>query len=802
MQAELISFFRRTFLRHNPRRFAVMQPETADRKYNDYPGELSDRQLAAHLAGRAAYAVPTAENGLAHLLPFDIDAGSEEAARALLNAAAKQGLWAFAQVDTTRGRGYVWLPFNDLTNTARVHSLGQQLLAQINCPKWKIENRATAEDTRLPFARHSWTNRRGMLLYQDGTSVNLDGNEATYAATLANFMVRYRENPTNLLPPPPEPLVHYNKGTLEPQSQGVTIHTYNATTDLVQLLEDYGAKPARGRGTRLYFCPFHNDRRASLLISKDGQRCKCLSTASNCSLSGHQYDAFNVYCIQHGYNPNDKEAIRAALRQINNKETQHTRSTGYRNSQYNCTRVFNTKQPYKNTEFYKTSELKKPYYHKMATENCDHIEQPLGSSVIIPETHKTSKSNTAIPHQLQNANSNNEKELETTPRNGQRIPTEHPKLPKSARRVLDYLRQQAVDYCRGKYHLAQVLDIDPRTVQRSLRRLEAEGLIIRYQRGHDGQTDIYHPTSTRRTTTYGEQDFNTPLNSALTATGGRHLPPTVVLESIPIVESLEAKRGGGFDHTAAPDEVAAYQDRADVFPDSRLNDTETHVSVLVEQAKDGVLLGPAGAIVYPGGAAYVPPEAEDWYAMLPPDVRGEVCTLAYQIDPEPVQLPSTPATSEYVPVEPPKPKRRRKQETYIDPGKLRGRIIAAERKAAKLEAEKTAKARAQARAIRREVDRLKLRFKMQQERQYSAEEAEQWQPPAPPARDDKHIGQDEHEGTSTTAELPPLTSSAEPGPNWPYLKRLYQIGEMAGIERHCILTRVLFADVLHVLQCL
>ena len=48
---DFVRRFRALFLRHDPARFAVMLPQNADRKYNDYQGKLTDAQIAAHLAG-------------------------------------------------------------------------------------------------------------------------------------------------------------------------------------------------------------------------------------------------------------------------------------------------------------------------------------------------------------------------------------------------------------------------------------------------------------------------------------------------------------------------------------------------------------------------------------------------------------------------------------------------------------------------------------------------------------------------------------------------------------------------------
>ena len=314
MLSDLVAFFRRAFLRHAPQRYAVMQPQSADRKYDDFPGSLADRQIAAHLEGRAAYAVPYAEAGLAHLLAFDVDAGGLEAHHALMDAATARGLWAFATYDPARGRGYVYVPFADLVNAQRLHALGEQLITEASRPGtptsgWKIENRATAEDTRLPFARHTWTKQRGILILPTGQLADLD-TDARLEAILTRFAAIYRENPTEGLPPPPEaPQARETRPT--PSGPGVTIASYNASTDLVQLLDHYGARRAKGQGARLYFCPLHGDDHASLLISRDGRTCHCLSKGSGCALGEHQHDAFNVFCAAERLTPQQ------ALRRLN-----------------------------------------------------------------------------------------------------------------------------------------------------------------------------------------------------------------------------------------------------------------------------------------------------------------------------------------------------------------------------------------------------------------------------------------------------------------------------------------------------
>lgn len=670
MQAEIIAFFRGAFLRHGPQRYAVMQPQNADRKYDDHAGTITDRQLAAHLDGRTAYAVPTAQDGLASFLPLDIDAGGERAARALLDAAHARGLWAFAQVDPARGRGYVWMPFDDLTSAERIHALGAELIAQVQRPGDRIENRATAEDTRLPFARHAWTARRGQLVTQDGASADLDG--ADFADVLAAFATLYRENPTSQLPPPPERVPEAPRRRQDaPNGSGVTIDAYNAATDLVSLLDRYGATPARGQGARLYFCPFHSDAHASLLVSRDGAHCKCLSAGSDCPLSAHQNDAFNVFCIAERLTPAQ------ALRRLNSHpDTPRTRPAPRKPPQ----------------------------------------EQRSAPSGIIPTPRIASDA--VRPSQEAAA------EPETT--------GEH--LPKTARRILDVIREAHGHYWRGVPHLARLLDCDPRTVQRSLRRLERARLIERQERGRDGHTDVYRIRQ-----------------------GGRQLPPTVDIK-ITVHEELEEAGRGGIVAAATVEEAP---------PAGLPRRTPEHPPII---DTDGLQHGPGGAVAYVGGAAYIPPQAEQWYSALqqaetPPATPQEPEAVQVEI---PTQEPPTA----------PAPKRRRNRTPSapaLDLARLPGRIIAAERKAAKLE-RGNAREKAQARAIRRSAEAM--------QRQLERSRASAAEGPRPEGDQAERQADAPPRPTPTTA--PP---SSLPGVDWVYLERLARIGDVRPIETHCTLCR-------------
>ena len=96
-----VAFFRRAFLRHAPRRYAIMlTPDEAQRlgqKYMERRGMITDTMITRHLAGAMTLAAPAAVDHRAHLLPLDIDAGGIAALHALLAETKLRDLWAFGQ---------------------------------------------------------------------------------------------------------------------------------------------------------------------------------------------------------------------------------------------------------------------------------------------------------------------------------------------------------------------------------------------------------------------------------------------------------------------------------------------------------------------------------------------------------------------------------------------------------------------------------------------------------------------------------------------------------------------------------
>jgi hypothetical protein len=322
-----VLFFRAAFLRHTPQRHALMltpaEARRLDQKYDERRGVITDVMIAHHLAGEIALAAPAAVDGRASLLPLDIDAGGLTAIHALLAEAHKRDLWAFGQYCPRPGladedqRGYVWLPFDQAIDTEQLQDLGAALIAAASQPGWKIEARATHAVTRLPMARHTHTGHFGDLVMANQL-ISIDQDAA---GALDELCRAYRENPSAGLPtlsaphqPAPHPAVAQRNGA------GITITRYNQVHNIEDVIQDYGARPAKRRG--LYFCPFHPDVHASLQVyTTNGHRyVHCLSTLSDCPLAAHgRNDAFNVYCIGEGLDP------KAALPRLNNREQSFTR---------------------------------------------------------------------------------------------------------------------------------------------------------------------------------------------------------------------------------------------------------------------------------------------------------------------------------------------------------------------------------------------------------------------------------------------------------------------------------------------
>jgi hypothetical protein len=311
---QLIAQYRTLFLRHAPQRFARMlspaEAEARGEKYHDNDGILTDQMIAQQLEGKVSYAIPWEANGLASILPLDIDSGGLRAILTLLEECRRRGLWAFGQYTPRPGvpdeeqHGYVFVPFADLVNVERIQRLGDELLTSIEGAGWKIENRAHRADTRLPMTRHQVNGSFGELVLPH-ERIPIDP-EPTAALNL--LFAAYQANPIDALPLPKE---HKHIKREHITRDGIDIARFNHEHDLEDLLVSYGARRV-GRG--LYLCPFHDDKRASLgVYVRNGQTfCHCLSKHSDCPLSLRgRNDAFSVYCA------GEELSVEEALRKLN-----------------------------------------------------------------------------------------------------------------------------------------------------------------------------------------------------------------------------------------------------------------------------------------------------------------------------------------------------------------------------------------------------------------------------------------------------------------------------------------------------
>jgi hypothetical protein len=98
-QHELVTRYR-TFLRHEPQRFARMLPHEEAQwrreKYHYVDGTLTNEMIAHQLEGKVSFAMLWEANGLASVL-LDVDSGGLPAIPALLAECQRRGLWASSQ---------------------------------------------------------------------------------------------------------------------------------------------------------------------------------------------------------------------------------------------------------------------------------------------------------------------------------------------------------------------------------------------------------------------------------------------------------------------------------------------------------------------------------------------------------------------------------------------------------------------------------------------------------------------------------------------------------------------------------
>ncbi|MEN9937934.1 MAG: hypothetical protein RLZZ387_4513 [Chloroflexota bacterium] len=329
---DLLQQYRHAFLRHEPLSHARMTPSGFRAKYlRDDPttgapyGPITDADLAAHLAGEVTLAAVLQRDGRSHVAACDLDTGGEATLRRVVQAAERRGCHAtaFALDAGQHDGGHVWIVFREAHPAEDLRALMRDILADAGVPG--LEVYPSGADLRLPFGLHRRQDRRGqLLLHSEAPGIAIDADPV---GALTAFLQAYQE--TDAAPVAQAHAAQQERAAASavlaarveqalPLGAAVTgadvIRAYNAATDLVALLEGYGARVVHhyAGGRVLLHCAVHQDHRngdqhPSLIVQPGTGRqtgkliCGCYSP--NCRLHnrpGQVKDAFEVYCILEG----------------------------------------------------------------------------------------------------------------------------------------------------------------------------------------------------------------------------------------------------------------------------------------------------------------------------------------------------------------------------------------------------------------------------------------------------------------------------------------------------------------------
>jgi hypothetical protein len=241
--------------RHAP----MLAPGARCGKYYTVHAALSDRQLAAHLAGHATYAgVLVDRDGLAAAGVIELDHGSDEAAGRVRAAAQALGVRMFSIV--VRGAGdhdgsHSWALFAERAAPERIKALMQAVVAAAGLPA-ETETWPNDVNIRLPFGVHTHSRRRGRYVDTADHSIDLDGADGVARALEAVCALEPNGPPPELPPPEPEaaiePVPRQAIATAAivgggPRAAGVRdlIASFNNTHPIEDLLRSYGATQLR-----------------------------------------------------------------------------------------------------------------------------------------------------------------------------------------------------------------------------------------------------------------------------------------------------------------------------------------------------------------------------------------------------------------------------------------------------------------------------------------------------------------------------------------------------------------------------
>jgi hypothetical protein len=575
---ELAGRFRRLYLAGLPESHAQMQPAGSTAKYLKRHHPLTDAALIAHLTGNETFAAPLiGSDGFTREVALDIDAGGEGAIRTGLTVAAELGFTAYGIVcsggDDGHNGGHIRIPLSDVAAPERARLLAEQiraaLLQRAGLPDNTIEMYPTRKGLRLPLGVHTWTGKRGVLVLQDGRTINLDsGGILTLEMALDLIESITPTNPDALPPsslPTPDNRPTRSRTALQRQDGDNPIQTYIHTTNLADWLITIGARVAyqTSQGGLLFHCPCphhkHQDEKPSLELqpakSLRHGRYVLIGHAPSCTFAtepGRIINAFDAYCRW------EQLSTKEAIKQL------YGQTTGL---------------PAPRPRVPQPQRRKKSAEEKTAEDELRHKRVTDAQTLHIDVRDRAA-------HDIH--------------------------LTERAKLVLDALLRVAINrgcrsWCRPSIaRLSHMTGQCRRTIFRGLADLERAGYITSEQ--PTGQT-----TTIRH---FLRMTADTPESSILS--------PMFIGESIPTpTESNTCEQG--------PDDSATHQEWPgldDGDRDDRPTGHDVDIYPLPEQQialtvsdrgdrhYDRVHYGPAGAVAYENGAAYVPAEAQEWYDRL------------------------------------------------------------------------------------------------------------------------------------------------------------------------------------------
>ena len=307
------------YLLHDPASYARMLKRGARHKYHKVHRAPTVDTLNAHFTGAETIAVPLIGAArLSYHVALDIDHGGLVAVQRALHVAHDLGWIAYAitSTNTEHSGGHLWIHLAQPTTPDRARQLAEQIAMaagiSITGDDPDAETYPTHHSLRLPFGLHRWTKRRGHLLLQNGTGIDLDTGAAALRDAIATVAALPRNPTANLphVPPPPVSKIGYQTPQERLGPTNNPIYDYNRTTNLLALLERYGGQIAEQYrdGGALMHCPCgqhqHGDAHASLQVrparnwARYGQYVARGHAPSYCFYTerGHVVDSFTIYC--------------------------------------------------------------------------------------------------------------------------------------------------------------------------------------------------------------------------------------------------------------------------------------------------------------------------------------------------------------------------------------------------------------------------------------------------------------------------------------------------------------------------